>query len=436
MNDLADFLTAQGPSPLIRAGEHTIPSSAVLERADSIQEIFELLGGYRVVSMDASPATLLALLVVAERRSLQLILGRASANVPAVLDMLQPDIVVHSAERIEKQPGWDISRESSPGIFLLTSGTTGTPKVAHQTLAALLGRVRTGSFDEHCRPRWLLTYETHSFAGLQVVLSAAMSGGLLIAPSDRNPMAFVQTARREDVSHISGTPTFWRALLMAAGDEGLPSLRQITIGGEAVDQPILDRLSHAFPAARISHIYASTEAGSLFAVHDGRAGFPTSQLEQELGGGVMLRVRNGILEVRSPRRMITYASGQPIPLTGDGWLVTGDLVRVEAERVVFCGRQDQIVNIAGLKVSPEEVEAFLLAQPAVDEALVYPMPSPMTGSVLAAQVVLRPGCDPQAALAGLRSACVRDLSRHMVPRRFELVDSIAISSSGKKVHTR
>lgn len=436
MSDLANSLTARGEHDLVSTDEQTITSAAVLQRATRLDRAIESLKGRRVLSMDLSPATLLALLVVAEQRPYQLILGRLSINIAGLCNTLQPDVVVHCTEKIERHGEEGGARsEAVPGIFLLTSGTTGTPKVVHQTLPALLGRVRTSSLDKHHGARWLLTYETHSFAGLQVVLSAALSGGLLVAPAARNPAALAEAARSQDVTHISGTPTFWRAMLMAVKDEGLPSLRQITLGGEAVDQATLDRLSRAFPAARVSHIYASTEAGSLFAVHDGRAGFPNAWLDQKLSGGVILRIRDGMLEVRSPRRMLRYASGQRVPLTEDRWLVTGDLVRVEADRVLFCGRQDQIVNVAGLKVSPEEVEAFLLGQPMVAEAQVYAIPSPLTGALLAARVVMRPGIDLRTTLDDLRATCVSGLPRHMVPRHFELVDSIATSSSGKKAHT-
>ena len=103
--------------------------------------------------------------------------------------------------------------------------------------------------------------------------------------------------------------------------------------------------------------------------------------------------------------------------------------------MLFSGRQDEIVNIAGLKVSPEEVESFLLAQPMVAEARVYAVPSPLTGALLATQVVMRPGLDPHTALQDLRTVCASGLPRHKVPRRFELVDAIALNTSGKKART-
>jgi len=256
-----------------------------------------------------------------------------------------------------------------------------------------------------------------------------------VVPESRNPAAMGALARAQKVTHISGTPTFWRSLLIAVGAEGLPALRQITIGGEAVDQTTLDRVAHAFPAARLSHIYASSEAGSLFAVHDGRAGFPESWLESELPGGVVLRIRDGLLEVRSPRRMLAYVSGEALPVSPDGWLVTGDLVRVEGDRVFFCGRRDHVVNVAGLKISPTEVEDVLLARPGVSEAQVYAIPSPITGSILGARVVLRPGLDVESTLRDLRDACARALPPHAIPRRFDAVDSVVLSNSGKKAYS-
>lgn len=433
MSSLGNALRAMGGRECLVSGEERIPANAILDRVENMERAFAPVRGCVVLSMDASPAVLLPLLVIAERHDCRLMLARASSSSTDLKAIVRPDVILHSAERIERVEASQCSgADAAAGVFLLTSGTTGPPKVVHQALRALLSRVQNKSLEKNRGARWLLSYEAHSFAGLQVVLAAALSGGLLIAPETQSPAGLAAIARAEGVTHISGTPTFWRALLMVAGRGGLPALRQITIGGEAVDQATLDRLAFSFPGTRISHIYASTEAGSLFAVHDGRAGFPREWLEAELAGGVRLRVRGEALEVRSPRAMLAYATGESIPLTVDGWLVTGDLVELEGERVIFRGRQDHIVNVGGLKVSPVEVESFLLSQPEVIEAQVYGVPSPLTGALLVARVVLRPGVDAPAILGDLRTACVRGLPRHKVPRRIEHVGTISVGASGKK----
>jgi acyl-CoA synthetase (AMP-forming)/AMP-acid ligase II len=353
-------------------------------------------------------------------------------------ETLEPQLIVHGPDQIEVRVPSTTTRQvlSRPGIFLLTSGTTGPPKVVHQTLEALTSRMQAESLARNRGGIWLLTYETHSFAGLQVVLSAALSDGLLVVGQGRTPAELGRLARRYGVTHLSGTPTFWRSLLLALDPDGLPTLRQITLGGEAADQPTLDRLRRTFPQARVTHIYASTEAGALFSVSDGRAGFPAAWLEQELPGGVRLRVRDGMLEVQAPSRMRGYAGGQPTPLTQDGWLQTGDLVQVEADRVLFRGRHDEVVNVAGLKVFPDEVETYLLRHPLVGEARVYAIPNPLTGAVLGAEVVPAAGAPPEVLEKELLSWCLKGLPPHKVPRRFQIVKHVAVSSSWKKTGPR
>lgn len=430
MSPLAEALAARAGEPVAIVDAQPFTAEQIQLRVQSLED--QLPAGLRrVLSLDPNPATLIALLTLAGKRDLQIVLGRASIGADGLAEVLPSDAIVEHPARVTLT-GSAASGPLEPGILLLTSGTTGAPKVAHQTLESLLGRVKNASIEKNLGARWLLTYESHSFAGLQVVLSAVASRGTLIAPSDRSLASLIAAARSHGATHLSGTPTFWRALLLAMGADGLPSLAQITLGGEAVDQAILDRLAAAFPAARISHIYASTEAGSLFAVHDRRAGFPAAWLDSELPGGIRLRVRDGVLEVQSPRRMRGYIAGPATPLTPDGWLITGDLVRVEGDRALFQGRTDHVINIGGLKVSPEEVETFLLSQPGVAEAAVYSVPSPLAGALLAAKIVVANGADPEQTLRDVRVACARSLPPHKAPRKFEAVSGIAMAASGKK----
>lgn len=309
--------------------------------------------------------------------------------------------------------------EGGFSVRLQTSGTSGEPKLVRHSFERLRGRLR-GADPE---ARWLVAFEPAAFAGLQVILTALAGGATLIAPgggAGAGVAALARAALDHRATHISGTPTFWRSFLLALGAEDLP-LRAVTLGGEPADQPLLDRLAERFPAARLRHIYASTEAGALFAVADGRAGFPASWLASGVDG-VELRVRDGVLEVRSPRAA---------PAFGDGWLATGDLVEVDGGRVQFVGRADGRVSVGGVKVSPEAAERCLLAVPGVAEAMVGAVPSPLTGHLLTATVVPLPGVEEadlrvrlQAALAGLPPAAR--------PRLLTFAARLEVGASGKK----
>ena len=320
------------------------------------------------------------------------------------------------AESAGWQPGQGFS------VTLESSGTTGTPKRLRHDFTRLRGRLR-GVAEEGAR--WLLTYDPGAFAGLQVMLTSAAAGAVLIAVpgSGAGTIAtLAQAARRHAVTHVSGTPSFWRAFLMALGDADLP-LAAVTLGGEAADQPLLDRLAERFPHARLRHIYASTEAGALFAVADGRAGFPAAWLDAA-PDGLGLRITDGVLEVRSPR-------AAPGAVDADGWLSTGDLVERRDDRVLFAGRLDGLVNVGGVKVSPEAVERCLLAVDGVADAAVVAVPSPITGHLLTATIVPVPGADESALRVALRAATA-DLPPAARPRALTFADHVPLSAAGKK----
>jgi acyl-CoA synthetase (AMP-forming)/AMP-acid ligase II len=269
---------------------------------------------------------------------------------------------------------------------------------------------------------------------MQVVLTALVTGACLIIPASRRVQSLWEAASVYSATHMSGTPTFWRSFLMlCSSQEALPHLRQITLGGEAVDQKTLDRLRMAFPQARITHIYASTEAGALFSVDDGRAGFPASWLDQAVSS-VRLRIEDGELQVWSPRRMEGYASMHDSPFLDDGWLRTGDLVRLEGERVQFAGRKDTTINVGGMKVQPVEVEGALLEVEGVVEARVSSVRNPITGQLVVAEIVVEPGRDAQQVKQAAAAHVQGSLASYKVPRSIRVVDSIATSQAGKKLN--
>jgi acyl-CoA synthetase (AMP-forming)/AMP-acid ligase II len=323
-------------------------------------------------------------------------------------------------------------RPPQPRIYMMTSGTTGTPKIAAHTLNSLLHRVlATAHHPANRMARWLLTYQASGFAGIQVILTATATKSLIVAPAEHSPRGFRDAAVYWNVTQISGTPTFWRSFLVAGDTASLP-LRQITIGGEAVEQATLDRIKAGFPKARISHTYASTEAGVVFSVHDGREGFPAAWLEQP-PQGVELRIRDGFLQIRTPGRMQSYVSEANQPLTDDGWLATQDRCELVGERVHILGRGDKTINVGGYKVYPQAIETLLLNAPGVAEARVYGIPNPISGALVAADVVLLPGREPAAARSQLIGICREQLASYQVPRVFKIVDAIETAASGKKL---
>ena len=161
------------------------------------------------------------------------------------------------------------------------------------------------------------------------------------------------------------------------------------------------------PEARIVHAFASTEAGFAFEVDDGQAGFPARLLD-ECGGRAALRVVGGSLQVRSPGAASHYLGPEHQQIAGvDGFVDTGDILEARGDRYHFVGRRDGMINVGGLKVHPEEVEAVLNAHPDIRMARVMARPNPFTGAVVMAEVVVddSSGRDEAAIERELYAAC-------------------------------
>ena len=174
--------------------------------------------------------------------------------------------------------GGESGARPSTRWVLPTSGTTGEPKLVAHTLCSLTRTVQR-DLTRGGQYRWGSLYHLTGFAGLQVFLQSWWGGScLILGDRDTALEARVEQLAAGGCTALSATPTMWRKLLMSCPIDRL-TLRRITLGGEIADQQILDALRHAFPAAKIVHIYASTEAGVGWAVRDGRAGFPAALLD-------------------------------------------------------------------------------------------------------------------------------------------------------------
>ncbi len=311
-----------------------------------------------------------------------------------------------------------------------TSGTSGPPKLVVHSLAALLGAMWRGDRPEPA-PVWATFYDIRRYGGLQILLRALAQGTrLVLSDADEGAADFLLRCRAAGVTHISGTPSHWRRLLMRA-DAGALDPAYVRLSGEIADRAILDALRAAFPRARIVHAYASTEAGVVFEVADGREGFPASLLENN--GGAELRLKGDSLQVRSKRAATRYIGQGDLTLRDDeGFVDTGDMVERIGERCYFRGRRSGVINIGGLKAHPEEIEEVLNAHDKVRLSRVSARRNPLMGALVVAEIVL---CDEEAQEDAVKDDilryCRERLPPHKAPVTIKFVDRLEMSASGK-----
>jgi acyl-coenzyme A synthetase/AMP-(fatty) acid ligase len=313
--------------------------------------------------------------------------------------------------------------------LLLTSGTTGAPKLVRHDVASLTAPIKPGAV----APVWGTFYDIRRYGGLQIFFRAVMGGGSLILSSAGEPVAdHLRRLATHGVTHLSGTPSHWRRALMSSAARVIAP-RYVRLSGEIADQAILDNLRAIYPQAAIGHAYASTEAGVAFEVNDGLAGFPASVVCVGTGD-VDIKIQDGSLRLRSARTASRYVGRNVAALLDcDGFVDTGDTVQRCGERYHFMGRKGGIINVGGQKVHPEEVEAAINRHPAVWASLVRSRKNPITGAVVMADVVLNEAAGGPAPEMerDILALCGRHLAPHKVPAAIRFVAALDLSATGK-----
>jgi long-chain acyl-CoA synthetase len=330
------------------------------------------------------------------------------------------NVVIDGAgmRRIRSEPAahplfGELAGRGHGGLVLFSSGTTGRPKAILHDLTRFLARYRTP------RPAVrILTFLTFDhIGGVNTLLHALFNGGTIVLPSGRDPASIVGDLVRYDPDVLPATPTFLRALLLSGMVERIPPGRPrvITYGTEPMDPATLAALCERFPSTDFRQTYGMSELGILRVKSKAR-----DSLFMRVGGdGVETRVGgDGVLRIRSAHRMLGYLNA-PDPFDGEGWYDTHDLVEQDGEGFVrVLGRTDRMINVGGIKVSPDEVERAGLAHPDVLRCRASTGTNPITGQHVEVDCELRAGA--AVTVAELRNHFRQRLPADRRPQRIRL----------------
>ncbi|MBV9862908.1 MAG: acyl--CoA ligase [Alphaproteobacteria bacterium] len=431
---LADLLRGSSldtPSEALRGGSVLIATKDQLPAALAMIELDGVARRLVLCTPDLPPEHVAAIVATAE---IEAIVSDRAAPSPGIADGAIP--VVCSPSLVGREPRLSARAPSvTTEWVLLTSGTTGVPKMAQHSLASLTGAIQPAASAP--APVWSTFYDIRRYGGLQILLRAMLGNGSMVLSSAREATGdFLARAGARGVTHISGTPSHWRRVLMSPAAHAMAP-RYVRLSGEIADQAVLDQLRACYPDADIAHAFASTEAGVAFAVGDGLAGLPVGLIDRS-GGEVEMKVEDGTLRIRSARTASRYLGAASEPIAdSDGFVDTGDMLERRGDRYYFVGRKGGIINVGGRKVHPEEVEAVVNRHPAVRMSLVKARPNPITGAVVAADIVLKTPADEALAQGteelkrDIIAACRGELAPHKVPVAVRFVSSLAVAPSGK-----
>lgn len=436
------FATAKDRPALIH-DDHSWTYGAMLDRIDeharALAEVGVEPGAIVALSGPYTPDVVCLLLALLRHRAVVVpITPDSVVEQSAMLDLGEVEWVAECAPG-RAAPAWsrrdvrprhpmllDLIAGGAPGLILFTSGSTGTPKAILHDAARVAAKFR-----EPRTAQVVLAFLTlDHFGGINTLLGILSSLGTVVTVAQRSLRSVCTAIERHRVELLPATPSFLTMLVQSNAAEtfDLGSLRLITYGTEVMPQATLDRLRTLFPAVRLQQTYGLSELGVLRSRsrEDG-------SLWMRMGGeGFQLKVVDGILWIKSDFAMLGYLNA-PSPFDEDGWFNTTDQVEVDGEYLRVLGRVSDIINVAGQKVYPAEVEEVILRLDNIVDVAVRGEASRLIGSMVVAHVKLHEPEPLDALKARIRQACARSLAAYKVPTKVVLADDEFYSRRGKKM---
>lgn len=307
-------------------------------------------------------------------------------------------------------------QNSKSEITIFTSGTTGQPKKVVHSVATLTRAVRLG--EKYSGQIWAYAYNPTHMAGLQVFFQAFENQNTLVNVFGKTREVVYQQIAGKQITHISATPTFYRLLLPY--EKSYESVIRVTLGGEKSDQHLYDAIRQIFPNAKINNVYASTEAGSLFAAKGDCFQIPEAILDKFKVVDDELLIHKSLL-----------GSSESFKFTDD-FYHSGDLIEwVDKKSGLFRfkSRKNELINVGGYKVNPGEVEDAIMAMEGVRQALVYGKSNSILGNVLCADVQLEEGFT--LTELDIKKQLASQLQDFKIPRRIKFVEEMSLTRTGK-----
>jgi len=323
-------------------------------------------------------------------------------------------------------------------LLLLTSGTSGRPKAILHSFQGLQSRfrawgsrIKAGDLSET-----LCFLPTHFGHGLLAnCLFPLLQGARLhvVPPFDFNLLATLdQYVDRHSITFMSSVPSAWNLITRFAESPRQGSLKRIHCASAPFPADLWKVVERWGGDAAFVNCYGLTEVASWVASTEGCPGARDTGCVGR-AWDAQFEIREGEVWVRADSLMLGY-HGRPeltARVVRDGWLNTGDLGRIDAEgRIFLTGRTGTLINKAGMKISPEEVEAVMKGHPAVSEVCVFGLPDPLSGETVAAAVVFA-GSVPAPHFEDLEAWCRERISPFKVPTRWFGLDALPKTSNGK-----
>lgn len=310
--------------------------------------------------------------------------------VPAGCRLIQVEGIGARGDETMDQAGAREFDANTPLRLALTTGTTGLPKGVVQTHAAFEERLDRMHCDVVDLPR-IIPPGLHITIAINLAMHALCKGGAVVIPRTYSNVGMFEAIRHFAVTHVTLPPANLALLLvdLPGSAPAFPGVRHLRLVGSTPTRMVLEQARARFSP----HIYVPYGLGEV-----GLVSMATPPMVAEDPGSCGVLEPGVRLELGKESEIRVHIPGQPEDYYGpdaglgtrfrEGWFHPGDRGRMSPEgRLYIEGRIDHIINVGGLKVSPEYSESVLMEFPGVLEAAVFGVTDPAGTTKLAAAVV-------------------------------------------------
>ncbi|QOV87689.1 class I adenylate-forming enzyme family protein [Humisphaera borealis] len=330
------------------------------------------------------------------------------------------------------------------GLLLQSSGTTGLPKIVFRNAASLdaVAAAMAAAIDFRPGDRVLSCVPLCHSYGIEHGLLAPLWAGSSVRLCQGFDLPTVMAELDAGATIFPGVPFIYETLARQAAGKRYPHLRAAYSAGGPLPDAVRDACRESLGLV-VTQLYGATEIGSVTYSDPRKEGFNPGSVGRAMAG-VVVRIlpvdattadnslppmAEGQVAVKAGSMFAGYLDGSSAPLL-DGYFVTGDLGHLDAVgNLTLTGRLKLLIDVAGLKVNPLEVEAVLAEHPAVAASVVVSLPVTQTVSRLKAIVVRRPGSN--AGGEEIRQFLRGRLAAYKVPRVVEFREALPRSAAGK-----
>lgn len=333
-----------------------------------------------------------------------------------VVEFKQEWIISKLVSREDHAALRELREKNHGGIILFTSGSSGKEKAVLHDAEELIKNLKVPQSSY----RSILFLKFDHIGGLNTLFQLMKSGGTGICTSARDPETIVRIIEREQVSLLSTTSSFIALFLTtnAYRDHNLNSLKMVTFGTEPISPLIIERWKEVLPNIKLFQTYGTTELGIMGIKSKSSA---TVYMDFKNLEGSYRITEDSILEIKASKSFLGYLNRE---YHHREWYSTGDRVELKDGQLRIIGRENDWINVGGLKVSPYEVEEVLLSFPGVLETKVSAKEFLLMGQIVVAKVFVNEANQNEEFIHKLKHHCDSILEFHKVPVEIDFYNPI------------